>query len=139
MGALMIKTKMVPDELIAVISYTGCFKKTIRILKELEEWLRANKVKIGGSGFVIFYTSPFEDEGKYDVGFPLEEEIAGDDRVNIVRIPGHKVLYTSYKGSGRRAAYESLIDFVEENNIDVIGSPREVYHGDNVEIQFPII
>lgn len=88
---------------------------------------------------MIFYTGPLKEEGRYDVGFPLEEEVEGDDRVNIVRIPGHRVLYTFYEGSGRRAAYESLIGFVEENNIDVIGSPREVYHGDAVEIQFPII
>jgi len=135
----MIKTKMVPDELIAVISYTGWFKKTKKLLQELEEWLMEYKVKIGGSGFVIFYTSPFEDEGRYDVGFPIEEEVEGTDRVKIVTIPKHRVLYTFYKGSGRGAAYDSLIDFVEENKIDVIGSPREIYHGSRVEIQFPII
>ncbi|MDI9623637.1 MAG: GyrI-like domain-containing protein [Methanothermobacter sp.] len=135
----MIKTKMVPEERIAVISYSGCFKKTKKLLQELEEWLKEHEVKIGGSGFVIFYTSPLKDEGKYDVGFPIEDEIEGTDRVNIVTIPGHKVLYTLYEGSGRGAAYKSLIDFVEENNIDVIGSPREIYYGSKVEIQFPII
>jgi len=135
----MIKIKTIPEELIAVIPYTGCLKKTRKLLHELEEWLKANDANIKGPGFVIFYTSPLKEDGRYDVGFPIKEEVEGSDRVNIVTIPGHKVLYTSYKDSGRKAAYESLIAFVEENNLDVIGSPREVYHVDSVEIQFPII
>ncbi|BAW31783.1 MAG TPA: GyrI-like domain-containing protein [Methanothermobacter sp.] len=135
----MIKTKTVPEELIAVIPYTGCLKKTSSLLRELEEWLRENDANIKGPGFVILYTSPLKEDGRYDVGFPIEEEVEGSDRVNIVTIPEHKVLYTFYKNSGRRAAYESLIAFVEENNLDVIGSPKEVYHEDSVEIQFPII
>ena len=57
------------------------------------------------------------------LGFPVKGEATGDGRVKIVTVPGHTVISTEYS-KDRESAYEELVNYVEENELDVIGAPR---------------
>ncbi|WP_242451245.1 hypothetical protein [Methanothermobacter sp. THM-2] len=61
---------------------------------------------------------------------------AGD--IKIVTIPEHTVIFKEYT-ENRNEGYEELIAYAEENGIDIIGAPQEIYHEKVREIQFPVI
>ena len=68
----------------------------------------------------------------------MKGEATGDGRVKIVTVPGHTVISTEYS-KDRESAYEELVNYVEENELDVIGAPREIYHEKTREVQFPVV
>ncbi len=135
----MIKIKRIPEETIAVMTYTGRMKNIEKFSSKFLEWLKSREIEISGPLFVIFYMDPLKEEGRYDIGFPVKKGTRGDNRINIAKIPEHSAVYTFYKFNERETAYNSLKSFIRNRNLDVIGFPREIYHTDYTEIQFPII
>ncbi len=134
----MISKKRIDDEKLALITFTGKLVEAEGLLEEVSEFIESEKLDVDGDPTVIFYTAPLKDEGRYDVGFPVKGEATGDGRVKIVTVPGHTVISTEYSND-RESAYEELVNYVEENELDVIGAPREIYHEKTREVQFPVV
>lgn len=150
---LDIDDKIVPEEKLALITKIGPPEMIGVLIEDIAYWAGANKVKITGPPFAIYYSNPQSvppEEFKYDVGFPIEGEVSGTDKIMIVTIPEHRVVYAMHKGpySTLSQVYDSMVEFVLANNYDVIGSPKEIYINNPeevpasellTEIQFPVI
>lgn len=134
----MVGKKTVKEEKLALITYTGSLSEIEDVLAEVSEFIRGKKLEKTGPASVIFYTAPLRNDGRFDAGFPVKGEVEGEGKVSIVKIPEHRVIYTEYTDD-REAAYSELVEYVEKNGLDVIGSPREVYHENSREIQFPVM
>ena len=135
----MIGKRTLNDEKLALITFTGPLSKTQEVLEEVSDFVSSSdKLEADGNPTLIFYTAPLKDEGRYDVGIPVKGDSEGDGKIRVVTIPGHTVIFTEYS-EDREEAYRRLIEYVEENRLDVIGAPREVLHGDVREIQFPVV
>ncbi len=149
---MQIEEKKVNEEKSALIKHKGSLNDLVGLINELMAWIEDNNVEVSGLPFAIYYTFPQkrEDIFVYDVGVPVKGDVLGNDRIAVGSVPEHTVLYCKYKGnhSKIKSAYNEMVDFVNNNSYDVVGSPREVYHNlqdtvDNseliTEIQFPVI
>ncbi len=150
---LDIKDKIVGEEKLALISHIGPPEEMGILIEEIAYWAEENQVKIIGPPFAIYYSNPQKvppEEFKYDVGFPIQDEVTGTDKILIVSIPEHRVVYTVYKGpyANIDRVYDALVKFVLTHDYDVIGSPKEIYFNSPeevaasellTEVQFPVI
>ena len=134
----MIGKKTLSDEKLALITFSGPLSKTGELIEEVKEFISSEDLEIAGDPVVIFYTSPLKDDGRYDAGIPVKGESEGAGDIKIVTIPEHTVIFKEYT-ENRNEGYEELIAYAEENGIDIIGAPREIYHEKVREIQFPVI
>ncbi len=80
-----------------------------------------------------------------------EEEPERNDLIRVVDLFEHEVLSALHKGSTDNIleTYEKVVEYSQENNYDIIGSPKEILHKSLyncddeseyiTEIQLPII
>lgn len=153
-----IVEKTIEEEKIAIINYKGSFKDMEILIPRLLSWLELKEVDAEGEVFAILYNNPYsvkENEVVFDVGIPINKEqgkeLIDEDMYRIVDILEHKVLSGIHKGplSKIRDSYKIMAEYSEENNYDIIGSPKEVYikkpyevddENDIItEIQLPVI
>jgi effector-binding domain-containing protein len=155
-----IKEKLVEDQKMAVISHKGNVKDMGVIIAQLTTWAETENVKVKGFPFSIYYTSiknTDPDEMVYDMGIEVDDdtELTGHehgavDKIQVVELLAHHVLYKIHKGSYTTIdnSYKRLADYSIENNYDIIGSPKEIYYNNPfeveedellIEIQFPVI
>jgi len=149
---MQIEEKIVKEQQLAVINYKGAPEDMGKLIYEISAWAEDNEITLSGPPFAIYYSSPQEnaEEVVYDIGFPVEGEVQGTEKIIIATVPEHTVVYAVHKGSyaDLPLVYQSMVEFVMMNKYDVIGSPKEIYFNspDEVsagelltEIQFPVI
>ncbi len=148
-----IQEKIVEEEQLALITRIGLLEEMDEVLDQLNMWIEDNEVEISGPHFAIYYTNHQknpEETFKFDIGYPVAGDVESSGNVMIASIPTHTVVYSVFKGpySKLSEVYEAMVEFVLENNYDVIGSPKEIYHNSPedvpagellTEVQFPVI
>ncbi|MCQ2977099.1 MAG: GyrI-like domain-containing protein [archaeon] len=153
-----IKEKTIEEQKIAIINYKGSLKDMEILMSKLLTWIDVKEVDTEGELFAIFYNNPRtvnENEVVYDLGIPINkeqgEDLIDEDIYRIVDILEHKVLSGIHKGSLEtiQESYTKMAEYSQENNYDIIGSPKEVYikkyfevEDENeiiTEIQLPVI
>ncbi|GAA5818692.1 MAG: DNA gyrase inhibitor [Methanobrevibacter sp. CfCl-M3] len=156
----VIKEKNIEDQKMAVINHKGNVKDMSILIARLMSWCEVENVEIKGYPFSIYYTSlknTNPDDMVYDIGIEVSEdtEVTGHshentDKVQVVELLSHKVLYKIHKGSYETLddSYKKLAKYAVENNYDIVGSPKEIYFNNPyeveedellTEIQFPVI
>ncbi|MDR0913207.1 MAG: GyrI-like domain-containing protein [Methanobrevibacter sp.] len=145
--------KVIKEEKMAIINHLGLIEDIDILISQLMGWAEANKIKITGAPFAIYYSMPKNiktDEIPYDIGVPINSNIEDTDKIKIVELLEHKVLSIVHKGSYDKLknSYSQMIKYSLENNYDIIGSPKEIYLNNPhvvaeeellTEIQFPVI
>ncbi len=147
-----IKEKTVEDLNIAVISNKGSLETAKILFAKLSGWIETEEGEVSGDPFMIFYKLPEDindEELLYDVGMPTTELMTGNDLVNTAVMIEHKVLYAVHQGKRDNIinTYRAIAQYADENNYDIIGSPKEVYikgfldNDDDklTEVQLPVI
>ncbi|WP_295722483.1 GyrI-like domain-containing protein [uncultured Methanobrevibacter sp.] len=149
---MKIKEKTIEDLNIAVISNKGSLEAAKILFAKLSGWIESGEGEVAGNPFMIFYKLP-EDIGDsellYDVGMPTSELMTGDDLVNTAVMIEHKVLSAVHEGKRDNIinTYRAIAKYADENNYDIIGSPKEVFingflENNNeklTEVQLPVI
>lgn len=150
-----IKEKTIEDQKIAVINHKGSMEEMELLIAKLMGWVETEDLKTEGNLFAIYYNNPKtadKDGIVYDIGIPIASDSTANptELIQIVDMLEHRIIAGKHKGSYEniRDSYDKMIKHCEDNNYDIIGSPKEVYiksrfNNDNgellTEIQFPII
>lgn len=91
-------------------------------------YLEESGTRISGAPFVLYHN---EDMQALDVeiGFPVEREVTGEDRVKPSMLPGGRVLSTIHIGpySELEKTYAPLMKHIEEQGLKVTGWMYELY------------
>ncbi|MGN1362374.1 MAG: GyrI-like domain-containing protein [Methanobrevibacter sp.] len=148
----MVEEKTIKEENIAVISNKGSLETAKLLFARLSGWIESNELETTGDPFMIFYKLPENvgpEEIVYDVGYPISEKINGSDSVNTATMVEHTVLSENHNGTRDtiQETYKKIAQYSMDNNYDIIGSPKEIYHKgflENtddkiIEVQFPVI
>ncbi|MBV7335993.1 MerR family transcriptional regulator [Chloroflexi bacterium TSY] len=116
--------------------------------KEACDYVQAHG-KQTGPGIAIWYT-PVDTKEAEDVeaAYPIEQEIAGTDRVKVHELPQELAATVMFEGDFKKfmEGYDAVLKWIDLNNYRVTGPFREVYHKFDgqtnedvaVEIQFPV-
>lgn len=103
--------------------------KMMEMYPELMNYLKNNNTDISGSPFAIYH--PCENAGQtiLECGLPINMKLAGEENINFIEIPAGKTIMASHFGHFRsvKTTYEALQKYITENNIEIIGSPWEMY------------
>ena len=104
--------------------------KVTQLLNETAEYLESLGLTPAGPGFGIYY-----EVGGHgflvdvEVGYPVDLEIPGNDRVRPGSLPGGKSVVVAYKGPHAKiaAAHRAAQSWMAERGIDFIDAAREVF------------
>lgn len=112
---------------------------------------QSNHVKIVGPPMTLYHDHDYsEDEGEYEVAFPIIGKITlNNPELEVKNLPKRKVASLIHKGSYDTIAlaYKTLYDYIIKNGYEMIGPMMDIYISDPnttkpedilTEIQAPI-
>jgi len=148
------EVKVIPDQKLGVINYKGPISDLDVLLSKLLGWIDAEEIETEGEPFIVYFSPRHEvnqGDAVYDVSIAIKEDADEQDIIRVVDMIEHKVLAGKHYGptDSIMDTYAKLVDVAQENNYDIIGSPKEVliksfFNCDDekdfiTEIQLPII
>ncbi|MDP4092336.1 MAG: MerR family transcriptional regulator [Bacillota bacterium] len=148
-----IEIKPIEPMLVATIRETiPAYSEQGRLWKELMEHIIKHNGEAVPPFMTIYHNSgPNEESVDAEVIKPIVGELPETDRIKVRILEGIvEMASLVHKGAfeSLHLAYKTLLDWIERNNYEIIGSPRELYHkydwksdysNDNItEIQFPV-
>jgi effector-binding domain-containing protein len=124
--------------------------KMFEMYTGLMGFLKKNNVELEGSPFAIYH--PTEEEGytMLECALPVMKKITGEDNIKYIEIPEGKAVMASHFGHYNtvKTTYKEILNYISENNLEVNGSPWEVYITDptkefdqskwETQVHFPI-
>lgn len=148
--------KKIPNQKLAVINFKGSIEDMDVLVAKLMGWVENNKIKTKDQPFIIYYSPRHkvtEEDAVFDIGIVVDEDSENydEDLIRIVDLFEHEVLSAVHKGSYEdiMGSYEQLVDYAQNNELEIIGSPKEIlikskYNSEYpenylTEIQLPII
>lgn len=117
---------------------------------DLMVYLQENKVEIEGSPFAIYH--PCDEEGFtiLECALPVKNKITGNDKIKYIELPETKAIMASHFGHFKtvNTTYIAIKQYIEDNNLNVTGTPWEMYITDptkefdqskwETQVHFPI-
>ncbi|MFC2104949.1 GyrI-like domain-containing protein [Bacteroidota bacterium] len=103
--------------------------KMMDMYPALMKHLKDNNEEISGSPFAIYHPSEVAGNTILECGLPVSKEIQGNENINFIEIPASKTIMASHFGHYKtvKITYSALENYISENNLEVIGSPWEMY------------
>ncbi len=98
--------------------------KVVQLLTETNDFLESAGIKPTGPGFAIYY-----EVGSFlvdvEVGYPVDAEITGSERVQPGELPGGKAAVTLHKGphADMPAAHRAVHGWMNEHGVESTGGP----------------
>ena len=103
--------------------------KVTQLLQETADYLQSIGVEPTGPGIGVYY-----EVGTFlvdvEVGYPVDVEVEGNERVQANELPGGKCAVATYKGPHEEIAdaHRAVHSWMHDNDIKATGEPaREVY------------
>lgn len=120
MYALTIKEECTTDKI------TG---KMMEIYSSLMKYLKNNNTEISGSPFTIYLPSEKEGFIILECGLPVDKKIAGKDKITYKELPAGRIVTASHFGHFNtvKTTYEAIQNYITKNNLEINGSPWEIY------------
>ena len=121
-GILAIAIKQeCPDKKIV-----GRMIKTFRLLLS---HLKANDLDITDPPIVVYHASEMEGHTLIECALPIEKKIKGNKDIKLINLPASKTIMATHFGHYNtvKTSTEALQNYIEENEIKVVGSRFEIY------------
>ncbi len=101
----------------------------------LMAYLKNNNIEITGSPFAIYHACIVEGHTMLECGLPISTKIAGKENIKFIELPASKTIMASHFGNFNtvKTTYGALQKYISENNLEVTGSPWEVYITDPMQ------
>jgi len=103
--------------------------KMIEMYSALLKYIKENNEDFSGHPFAIYH--PCEEEGytMLECGLPVDKEFLETETINFIELPVSKVVMASHFGHYNtvKESYQAIESFVSDNNLEINGSPFEVY------------
>jgi effector-binding domain-containing protein/uncharacterized protein YndB with AHSA1/START domain len=122
------------DGLIAMTMKEECAKnnvngKMISMYSSLLKHLKTNNEDIAGFPFAIYRESEIEGNVQLECGLPVSKKLEDTETITYRELPESKVLVASHFGhfNSVETTYKILKEYIAENNIEVTGTPWEMY------------
>lgn len=147
--------KHIDARTVACIHHEGSHDDIGSVYRRLLAWAKENAVEPAGAPFTVF-SEPLDaldwKQSRFTVCLPVPAGTAAASEVTVKNIPAVDVMAAVVRGPYGEipAHYTELLSWIDYEQIDVAGPPREVYlvhpaadgSGDpatfKTEIQFPI-
>jgi len=116
----------------AIIKGQGPYDKVGPLFEELFEWLKKKGIEPSGPSFGIYYDDPEKtppEKCRYEIGFPIDKDIEGDERVEIKTYSPVEVATILHQGpySTIGEKWGEICQWVEREGYEWAGPGREVY------------
>jgi effector-binding domain-containing protein len=100
-----------------IAPFKGMFKVVDRISKELNAWIRENKVKPSGPPFLRFHVIDMRGFMDIEFGVPVRKALPEDGEVKAGVLPAGRYASLIYSGGGI-SANRALIEWVRAQGLD---------------------
>lgn len=103
--------------------------KMIDMYSSLMSYLKSNDIEISDAPFAIYHEYNEYGNTILECGIPITENIADKENIKVITIPASKTIMASHFGHYKtvKITYKALQKYIEDNNLEVIGSPWESY------------
>jgi len=103
--------------------------KMMEMYPELMDFLNENNLEIYGPPFAIYHESETEGFTLLECALPIKTKIKGKDNINFIEILPTKTIMASHFGHYNtvKTTYSELFKHINENSLNVTGSPWEMY------------
>ena len=108
-----------------------------KIYGKLMEFTTKNGIKCIGPPFSIYHGNPNDTVWILEAGFPVDKKLANAGEIEFKEFTEGNALTTMHIGPYSKVgpAYEAIMKFAAKNNKKIIGSPRESYLNDPMEVK----
>lgn len=121
-----IEHKNVSEELIASVRFTGKYNEIGKAFKII---FKAVGFQISGKPGALYYDGEYKEENADIEAFvPVKKEIK-QDRIQNTTLPSGKAYCITHAGPYETLSrsYKKILDYIQENNIEVLNPSREIY------------
>jgi effector-binding domain-containing protein len=113
--------------------FGGMFAQVDKLRKEMNLWFKARGIEPKGHAYLRYDVIDMAGDMDIEFGFCVEEEVAGDGRVQAGSLPGGRYVGLVYSGGGYQGN-KALVEYVRDNNIPV--DRWDTPEGDNFRCRF---
>ena len=146
-----VESQLVAATLGVIPNYQECEPIFDRLFDRTYNYVCSQGLKKVGSGIAIYHETKLRDRNiPVEVAAPIFQKIPGNEKVWVYELPGVETMACAvHQGSFSNLgqAYNVLLEWVEKNGYQIVGSTREIYlqyerGGDRsqyvTEIQIPV-
>jgi effector-binding domain-containing protein len=103
--------------------------KMMDMYPELMSYLNKNNLDISGAPFALYHESENEGYTLLECGLPINSKIEGENNIEFLEIAATKTIMASHFGHYNtvQLTYNALSDYIIKNDIEIIGTPWEMY------------
>lgn len=105
---------------------------------KLSEYMGRNQLEFVGPPVSFYYM--FNDvETEFEAGLPVARPVANFGEIEYKELPPQRVAFVDFYGNYDflMAGWDVLMSFVDQNGLEKVGPPFEVYYTDPEEVQDP--
>lgn len=124
-----ITKKKYPEQNVIYIRTRDSLYSMGKYISQLYKTARKATVEPAGPIFTMYYEKPTDPKSvDYEMALPVNGEL-NTGEIRTKKIGGENCIYLRLKGSYKQFedAYREMSDYIEKNNIELSGPPREVY------------
>ncbi len=109
--------------------------KMMQMYSSLMKHLNEHNEEIAGFPFTIYHS--MEEDGfiTIECGLPVSKKLEENDKIKSIELPAGNTIMASHFGhyTTLKLTYEAIQKYIEENNLEIIGAPFEVYVTDPIQ------